>query len=61
MRAVRPLLACIALIASFVCGFAYAGVLADLEVYDRTAGRTLPIYEHGGRLHVAGEPGHQYE
>jgi hypothetical protein len=61
MRAVRPLLAFIALIASFVCGFAHAGALADLEVYDRTAGRTLPIYEHRGRLYVAGEPGHQYE
>ena len=61
MRAVRPLLAFIALIVSCVCGFAQAGALADLEVYDRTAGRTLPIYEHAGRLYVAGEPGHQYE
>jgi hypothetical protein len=32
-----------------------------LEVYDRTSGRTLPIYEHEGRLYVAGEPRHQYE
>jgi hypothetical protein len=38
-----------------------AGSIADVEVYDRTAGRTLPIYEHAGRLYVAGEPRHQYE
>ena len=45
--------------------FAHAGTpvgaLADVEVYDRTAGRTLPIYEHAGRFYVAGEPRHQYE
>lgn len=35
--------------------------LAIVEVYDRTDGRTLPIYEHDGRLYVAGEPRHQYE
>ena len=40
---------------------AQAGGLADVEVYDRTAGRTLPIHEHEGRLYVAGEPRHQYE
>jgi hypothetical protein len=61
MRAVRPLFAVAALIASFACGLAHAGSLANLEVYDRTAGQTLPIYEHEGRLYVAGEPRHQYE
>ena len=61
MRAVRPLLACIALAAAFACSTATAGSIADVEVYDRTAGRTLPIYEHEGRLYVAGEPRHQYE
>jgi hypothetical protein len=25
-----------------------AGRLADVEIYDRAAGRTLPIYESGG-------------
>lgn len=59
MRAVRPLL-CF-LIATAAPALACAGSLADLEVYDRTAGRTLPIYEHQGRLYVAGEPRHQYE
>lgn len=38
-----------------------AETLADVEVYDRTAGTTLPIYRHRGKLYVAGEPKHQYE
>ena len=38
-----------------------AGSLAQVEVYDRTSGRVLPVYEHRGRLYVAGEPQHQYE
>jgi len=38
-----------------------AGSLAEIEIYDRTAGRVLPIHEHRGRLYVAGEPQHQYE
>jgi hypothetical protein len=59
MRALRPFL--FALVATAVPVMAHAGSLADLEVYDRTSGRTLPIYEHEGRLYVAGEPKHQYE
>ena len=61
MRAVRPLLALVTFAAAVACSTAGAGSLADVEVYDRTAGRTLPIYEHAGRLYVAGEPRHQYE
>jgi hypothetical protein len=61
MRAVRSLFAVTAFIATLASAAAHAGALADLEVYDRTAGRTLPIYEHEGRLYVAGEPRHQYE
>jgi hypothetical protein len=60
MRAIRSLFAVAAFITSLASA-AHAGALADLEVYDRTAGRTLPIYEHEGRLYVAGEPRHQYE
>lgn len=33
----------------------------DVVLYDRTAGRPLPVYRHRGELHVAGEPGHEYE
>lgn len=39
----------------------HAGSLADIEIFDRTLGRPLPVYEHQGNLYVAGEPGHQYE
>ena len=61
MRAVRSLFALTTLIATLASTAADASALADLEVYDRTSGRTLPIYEHEGRLYVAGEPRHQYE
>jgi hypothetical protein len=62
MPAVRSLFAVVAtLAAAFAAAPAGAGALADVEIYDRTAGRTLPIYEHEGRLYVAGEPRHQYE
>jgi hypothetical protein len=38
-----------------------AGSIADVEIFDRTAGRLLPVYWHGGRHYVAGQPGHEYE
>lgn len=34
---------------------------ARVEIFDRTAGHTLPLYVHENRLFVVGEPGHQYE
>lgn len=40
---------------------AAASSLADIEVYDRTAGRTLPVHRFQGRHYVAGEPGHEYQ
>jgi len=40
---------------------ALAGQPAEVEIYDRTDGRLLPIYWHAGQRHVAGEPGHEYE
>jgi len=40
---------------------AQAGNLAEVEVYDRTAGYTLPLYRHDGRVYVPGEPRHEYE
>ena len=62
MRALRSLFATfVTLAAAFAAASASAGALADVEIYDRTAGRTLPIYEHEGRLYVAGEPRHHYE
>lgn len=41
--------------------FAGAGSIADVEIFDRTSGRTLPVIWHGGRHYVAGQPGHEYE
>jgi hypothetical protein len=40
---------------------ALAGQPVDVEVYDRTADRMLPVYWHDGQRHIAGEPGHEYE
>jgi hypothetical protein len=39
----------------------YIQQLARVEVFDRTAGYTLPVHVHENRLYVVGEPGHQYE
>lgn len=39
----------------------YIHQLARLEIFDRTAGYTLPVHVHENRLYVVGEPGHQYE
>lgn len=33
----------------------------DVSIFDRTAGRELPVYWHAGERYVAGEPGHEYE
>jgi len=49
------------LLAGLLPGSASSSRLADVEIYDRTDHRTLPVHEHRGRLYVAGEPGHQYE
>jgi hypothetical protein len=38
-----------------------AGSLADLTIYDRTEGKRLPVYWHGGRAYVAGKPGNEYQ
>ncbi|MGH8178036.1 MAG: hypothetical protein ACREV5_17415 [Steroidobacter sp.] len=58
MFAVRSLFALAVLLAPLL---AQAGSLADIELYDRTAHRALPVHEHDGRLYIAGEPRHQYE
>jgi hypothetical protein len=40
---------------------AVAGKPVDVEIFDRTDARLLPVYWHAGERHVAGEPGHEYE
>jgi hypothetical protein len=58
MRILPPLLAALPMLLPAIT---HAGWLADVEIYDRTDGRVLPVHEHEGRLYVAGEPKHQYE
>ena len=55
-----PKLACAALLAAFSAGAAAVGGLADLTVYDRSEGRSLPVYWHEGRAWVVGKPGNEY-
>ena len=54
-------LACTALLAAFSAAAAAVGGLADLTVYDRTEGRSLPVYWHEGRAWVVGKPGNEYQ
>jgi hypothetical protein len=37
------------------------GTLTDINIYDRSAGQTLPVYYKDGQYFVAGEPGHEYQ
>jgi hypothetical protein len=39
---------------------ALAGNLADLQVISRSSGQSLPVYAHGGKLYIAGQPGERY-
>lgn len=34
--------------------------LARVDVYDRSAGGSLPVYQHRGRRYVEGQPGNEY-
>ena len=40
---------------------AFANQPVEVEIYDRSAGRLLPVYWHAGERYIAGEPGHRYE
>lgn len=59
---IRSALLPAALLAALLAGAlpAVAGAQVDVEIRDRTAGRTLPVHWNGGRRYVAGEPGHEY-
>jgi len=50
-----------ALLGLLLAAPAAASGLGAIEVYDRTANRTLTVHEFAGRRYVAGEPGHEYE
>ena len=49
-----------ALLAVLVVAPVQAGSLLDLHVVDRDNGQVLPTWSAGGRLYVAGTPGHRY-
>jgi hypothetical protein len=51
----------LALLAAFAGPASAVGRLADLAIYDRNEGRTLPVYWHEGRAYVAGRPGNEYQ
>jgi hypothetical protein len=57
----RSSLRVIALMALLCPLTALAGQPVDVEIYDRSSGRLLPVYWHAGERYVAGEPGHRYE
>jgi hypothetical protein len=50
-----------ALLAALSAGAAAVGGLAELTVYDRSEGRSLPVYWHEGRPWVVGKPGNEYQ
>jgi len=53
-------LLCAAVLALATATPVRAGNLLDLAVVDRDSGQTLPTYASGGKLYVAGTPGHRY-
>lgn len=52
--------ACAAVLAACSGCAAAVGGLADVSVYDRSEGRSLPVYWHEGRAYVVGKPGNEY-
>ncbi|MGH8616692.1 MAG: hypothetical protein ACREUW_03310 [Burkholderiales bacterium] len=62
MKSPFALFAGLAAAAVLAAGPAHAvGTLADITIYDRTEGRTLPVYRHQGRHYVVGKPGNEYQ
>jgi hypothetical protein len=50
-----------AMLATLAGSAAAVGGLADLSIYDRSEGRTLPVHWHEGRAYVIGRPGNEYQ
>lgn len=44
----------------FGAASAFAGTLADVHVLNRSTGQRLPVYDHDGKMYVAGNPGDRY-
>lgn len=41
-------------------GSAPRSTLAEVDIFDRTTGTSLPVYPKDGRYYVVGQPGHEY-
>jgi hypothetical protein len=54
-------IAAAALLWSIAGTAAAAGRMADVTLYDRGAGRSLPVYRHDGRFYAVGKPGNEYQ
>lgn len=62
MKNTPVLLAILLGVGALTAGSAGAvGSLADIAIYDRTEGRTLPVHRHQGRYYVVGKPGNEYQ
>lgn len=59
MRTIAALAAVV--LATVSLGAQAVGRLADIRIYDRTAGRELPVHWHEGKPYVVGQPGNEYE
>jgi hypothetical protein len=59
MKTLKLVLA--ALLAAASAQAAAVGGLADVAVFDRSEGRSLPVYWHQGRAYVVGKPGNEYQ
>ena len=60
LRAVAALVAAALAAPALAYGSPSAPVLAAVDVYDRTTGSALTIYEKDGRRYVIGAPGNEY-
>ena len=49
------------LLAGMTAQAAAVGGMVDVNVYDRSEGRNLPVYWHEGRAYVVGKPGNEYQ
>jgi hypothetical protein len=59
MKTLRILAAAVIAATSFAAQA--VGTLADVSIYDRATGRTLPVQWHDGKYYVVGKPGNEYE
>ena len=59
MKALQAMVA-VAIAAASLAAHA-VGQRADVSIYDRATGRTLPVYWHEGRAYVVGRPGNEYQ